>query len=264
MDTDTMKRLKETISIILLALCTAQSALSQELWVKSFESSNNIISIADQRLDFNGDACALVKVRMVSALDHVEGNVVGDIVARGTEKWVYVTAGTKELVLYPAQYLPLHVVFKNHGIPEVEGKRVYIFTLVSEALPTVAQSEETHTATTEDTKKKDTGTQTTNQRADSQSGFYDSILPDELSEDPDDAMPGHYHDFKRIVSTSMSVEKTADGKTVHVVKTTYRDKCQSCPRSKVREEFFRFDNPRAAQQYRKKVRDEQEKPVNRY
>ena len=241
-----MKKLQHLLFVLLLL--TMPKAWGQELWVKSFESSNNIISMSDQRLDFNGDACALVKVRMLSPLDRVEGNVVGDIVNQGTEKWVYVTAGTKELVLYPSQYLPLHVVFKNHGITEVEGKHVYIFTLAGEALPSVGSQSATASAATTGTIAPDS---------------IGLIWPDSTN-DEEDAMPGHEHDFKRIVSTTMSVQKTADGRSVHVVKTTYRDKCQSCPRSKVREEFFRFDNPRAAQQYRKKVRDEQEKPVNKF
>lgn len=247
-----MKKLQYLL-LPLLLLLTMPKAWGQELWVKSFESSNNIISLSDQRLDFNGDVCALVKVRMLSPLDRVEGNVVGDIVNLGTEKWVYVTSGTKELVLYPSQYLPLHVIFKNHGITEVEGKRVYIFTLAGEALPTVGSQPTTAPSASGN------GTTTGTIAPDS----IGRIWPDSIN-DEEDAMPGHEHDFKRIVSTTMSVQKTADGRHIHVVKTTYRDKCQSCPRSKVREEFFRFDDPRAAQQYRKKVRDEQEKPVNKF
>jgi hypothetical protein len=78
---------------------------------------------------------------MIRPLDRVEGNVVGDIVTRGTEKWVFVTAGTKELRLFPSEYLPLHVVFRDYNITDVEGKRVYILTLEGEILSTVPEVE---------------------------------------------------------------------------------------------------------------------------
>lgn len=125
----------------ILLLCSSLSAIGQELKVKSFEGSNDIISLADQRRDFNDDPCALIKIRMISPLDRVEGNVVGDIVTRGTEKWVYVTAGTKELRLFPLEYLPLHIVFREHGITDVEGKHVYILTLEGEILSTIPEVE---------------------------------------------------------------------------------------------------------------------------
>ena len=131
----------QKLLLSLLFFCTALSAVGQELKVKSLESSNDIISLKDQRRDFNDDACALIKVRMISPLDRVEGNVVGDIVTRGTEKWVYVTAGTKELRLFPAEYLPLHVVFRDYGITDVEGKHVYILTVEGEILSTVPEIE---------------------------------------------------------------------------------------------------------------------------
>lgn len=134
-------RILHYLFLSVLLFCSSLSASGQELTVKSFESSNDIISIADQRRDFNDDACALIKVRMISPLERVEGNVVGDIVTRGTEKWVYVTAGTKELRLFPKEYLPLSVVFRNYGITDVEGKHVYILTLQGEIIATVPEVE---------------------------------------------------------------------------------------------------------------------------
>ncbi len=103
---------------------------AQELEIKSFTlSPTDIIASSYQRKDFNGDACALVKVQIIDGIDRVEGNIIGDIVDRGTEKWVYLTEGTKEFRLFPKKHLPIIIKCANYGIEDLKGKQVYVLRL---------------------------------------------------------------------------------------------------------------------------------------
>ncbi len=122
---------KNYIITALLAL-TPLLLSAQELTVQSFSlSPTEIIPASDQRVDLNGIACALIKVQIVNDIERVEGNVIGDIIKRGTEKWVFVTDGTKELRIYPKNHLPLQIICKDFDIESLDSKRVYILRLSS-------------------------------------------------------------------------------------------------------------------------------------
>lgn len=120
------------ISFLLAILPMA--AISQELKVQSFSlSPTEIIPSSDQRKDLNGENCALVKVQVVDGIDRVEGNIIGDIDSRGTEKWIYLTQGTKVFRLYPHSHLPVSISTSEFDIEKLEGNRVYILRLAGDA-----------------------------------------------------------------------------------------------------------------------------------
>ncbi len=125
-----MKRLYLILLICLLAL----TASAQELTVKSMTVAGNDISASQyERKDLNGQACALVKIQMLDNIIKVEGNVIGDVIDHGTEKWVYMTAGTKEMKIIPQRHLPLHISFANSGIRNLEAKKTYVLILIDES-----------------------------------------------------------------------------------------------------------------------------------
>lgn len=106
-------------------------AAAQELIVRSMtEVSNDISASQYERKDLNGQACALVKIQMVGAIKRVEGNVIGKVVNRDTEKWVYLTAGTKEMKIIPENFLPLQVKFSDYGIKQLKSKVTYVLVLL--------------------------------------------------------------------------------------------------------------------------------------
>lgn len=119
---------------MLISLCSN----AQELIVQSFTlSQTDIIPTNEQRKDLNGTYCALVKIQVVDDIDRVEGNVIGDMVNRGVEKWVFITEGTKEFRLFPKTHLPLSISCDAYGIDGLESKRVYILRLISNVLTTI-------------------------------------------------------------------------------------------------------------------------------
>ena len=110
------------------------AAMSQELKVQSFAlSPTEIIPSSEQRKDLNGVNCALVKVQVVDGIDRVEGNIIGDIDSRGTEKRIYLTQGTKFFRLYPHSHLPVSITTSEFDIEKLEGNRVYILRLTGDA-----------------------------------------------------------------------------------------------------------------------------------
>jgi len=109
------------------------AAVSQELKIQSFAlSPTEIIPGNEQRKDLNGVTCALVKVQVVDAIDRVEGNIIGDIDSRGTEKRIYMTQGTKMFRLYPHSHLPVSIMTGDYDIERLEGNRVYILRLTGD------------------------------------------------------------------------------------------------------------------------------------
>ena len=123
-----MKKFYFLLTMCLLLL--AQVAVAQKLNVESMKAVTNDISASQyERKDLNGQACALVKIQLVGSIKRVEGNVIGEVVNRDTEKWVYLTDGTKEVKIIPDDFLPLQVQFADYGIKQVKSKMTYVLTL---------------------------------------------------------------------------------------------------------------------------------------
>ena len=124
--------MKLRIVFLLLLILSAFDVFGQELTVKKMEMVPMDLSASTQpRNDRNGNPCALVKVLMVDDISRVEGNVIGDVEDRGTEKWVYLSAGTKMMRIIPKNHLPLMIMFGDYGIKKVEGKVTYELILLS-------------------------------------------------------------------------------------------------------------------------------------
>ena len=122
-----MKRIYLTI-IACWAMLTMGSA--QELTVKSMAIAGNDISASQyERKDEKGVACALVKILMVGEIKRVTGNVVGEMIDKGSEKWVYVKNGSKSLQITVADGKTLTVDFNRFGIPELNSKVTYMLDI---------------------------------------------------------------------------------------------------------------------------------------
>lgn len=91
---------KRNVCLFVMAfLCL--SVYAQEVKVKSFTVlDRDLYSRTHERLDLNGQPCAVVKVAMPKVKSFCfEGNVVGEPVYTPGEAIVYVTEGTKSLVV---------------------------------------------------------------------------------------------------------------------------------------------------------------------
>ena len=112
-------------SLLFLAI----SGWGQQAKVVSMTETIDIIAGDDQRRDFNGALCALVKVQVVDDITDVEGNVMGEIVNHGVEKWVYMAKDSRSMTIHLKNNLPLKVVFNDYKIKGLASNRVYVLTL---------------------------------------------------------------------------------------------------------------------------------------
>ena len=126
-------KMKKSYLLLLLLLMT-QLASAQKLKVESMKAvPNDITASQNERKDLNGKPCALVKIQLVGDIKRVEGNVIGKVLDCDTEKWVYLTDGTKEMKIISDDFLPLQVKFTDYGIKEVKSKVTYVLTLYDPA-----------------------------------------------------------------------------------------------------------------------------------
>ncbi len=88
-----------------------------------------------ERLDLNGEPCALVKVEVLANDVTFSGNVREPVEHRAGEYWVYMTRGTKMLRINSGSFLPLMIRFTDYGINGLEPNLTYVITL---SLPAAA------------------------------------------------------------------------------------------------------------------------------
>ena len=118
---------------LILSVSFALGTFAQELKIKSCTLASTDVtasSLENIRMDDVGNPCALVKILLLDGISKVQGNVIGDIKEYSSEKWVYLSKGTKEIRIIPMHYKPLRVYFPDFGIDGVESKRTYVLDLV--------------------------------------------------------------------------------------------------------------------------------------
>lgn len=122
------------LSFIIGLTAVAQKAVVERLELDPFDLSGKKY----QRLDLNGDPCALVKVQVIADGVQFYGNVIPDGAEhRVGEYWVYMVAGSKELRVQSPVFLPLKLYFPDYGIASLSPSHTYVVTL---SLPPLAVS----------------------------------------------------------------------------------------------------------------------------
>ena len=127
-------KMKRVLSLSLL-LVTFFICTAQDIHVKSLELlPMDLTARINSRKDINGETCALLKVQIL--LDDVvfEGNVVGDVEHNVNEYNVYMTSGSKSLIVRHAKYHTLTINFSEHGTSALESRNTYSLLLAPEII----------------------------------------------------------------------------------------------------------------------------------
>lgn len=133
------------VSLIILVLFSGcMSTLAQndgqssarKLTIESLVlETSDISGSVHQRSDANNSPCALIKIQLVDKIMKVEGQVVGGIIDKGSEKWVYVTEGTRRIKVIPSNYLPFELSTRDYpSIGSFKGRKVYLLKISGEKL----------------------------------------------------------------------------------------------------------------------------------
>lgn len=103
---------------------------AQKIEVKSFDETQEIHWIPQQRMDENNVICALVRVAVLPD-EHVlfKGNVIGRVDYEGNEYRVYLSSGTRYLRVHYPGYEALFIDFQSYGFDGLESKRIYELVL---------------------------------------------------------------------------------------------------------------------------------------
>ena len=138
--------MRSLLSILSLFLCLTLSA--QKLTIESFiEKSNDLTARTDSRKDNNGEACALVKVRLAAEGAKFEGNVIGTVSYNTSEYNVYMPGGSKRLTVKLSGYLPCEVTFADFGTESLTSQTTYVLTITGVATVVSQQPQEVRTKT---------------------------------------------------------------------------------------------------------------------
>lgn len=104
---------------------------AQELTVKEMQATNDLSASQYRRNDLIGDPCALVKVQLATTGATFEGNVIQPVEYKAGEYWVYMSKGSKELMVKHPSFLPAHITFSDYNIGHgVQPLVTYRLTLV--------------------------------------------------------------------------------------------------------------------------------------
>ena len=123
--------MKQIILTFTLLLC-ATFSFTQELKVKSFthDEMNLEARLDGGRTDLNGKQCALVKVLVRDNITKCKGGNVGNIIADGIVKKVFVSPSARYLELEFQYNFPLKVTFADFGYSRLTEGSTYTITLV--------------------------------------------------------------------------------------------------------------------------------------
>lgn len=123
------------ILLFLALLASTLASYAQEISVTSMELlPMDLTARVYARKDLNGETCALIKVYLPVEGASFEGNVVGDTELNVNEYYVYMTSGSKVLVVRHPKYPTLTVNFGDYGVNAVETRSTYSLKLHADQL----------------------------------------------------------------------------------------------------------------------------------
>lgn len=126
--------MRKLISIFLLFMIVTVT-FAQEIKVTSMEQlTNDLTARVNSRKDYNGEYCALIKVQLPVPGLQFEGNVIGNTEYHTNEYFVYMTSGSKGLMIRHPKYQTLFVNFPDYGVSGVETRSTYALKLQADKL----------------------------------------------------------------------------------------------------------------------------------
>lgn len=120
---------------LLVEMLFSLMAIGQDYVVEKFDVvANDLTAKTKPRIDNNGRKCGLIKVYVKDAITATYGPVIGEVIDRGLEKWVYVSHDTKQIKLLFKEHMPLDVIFEDYNYPSITGQMTYTMKLKEDEL----------------------------------------------------------------------------------------------------------------------------------
>ena len=129
----TLKPIQNILLFLLAVALSAVAGSAQELQITDATAAMEPMTVPMQRLDYNSQICALVKVVLPLPDVRFEGNIMGEPEFRTNEYLVYLTPGTKMLKIKAPGHYPVMADFIKLGLGPLESKTIYYLTVKSTA-----------------------------------------------------------------------------------------------------------------------------------
>lgn len=111
-----------------MVICHGQTlkVLKMEVAEKDIEARTS------PRYDNNGNAGALIKIQLPEkgATFETPFGILGDVIDKNGEYWVYVPEKTKQITIKAPKALPLSISFGDYGIKWMESKKNYVLQVI--------------------------------------------------------------------------------------------------------------------------------------
>ena len=125
------RNMKTKLLLLLMVFLDCCQMQAQKLTVESMTAAPIDLSASlYERKDLNNKPCALVKVQLAITGAQFEGNVMPPVEYKTNEYWVYMPEGSYLLNVKHPSFVTLSVNFRDYSITGVQGKRVYMLTLL--------------------------------------------------------------------------------------------------------------------------------------
>ena len=122
------------VVLVLLEVLICQITFAQEIKIKEVKETVSGTDAFHAPIDSNGNPCGLVKVLSTIKDLSFDGSIVGRIENKTNEYHVFLSKGSKELIIKRPHVLPVKVLFEDYGIGEISSKATYSITLKSVSL----------------------------------------------------------------------------------------------------------------------------------
>lgn len=124
---------KAHFSILLAALLMATELWGQNVQVLSLEEDITCLTASEHEVfDANKEPCALLKIRVVdNSVAFKSDWLIRTEAKGGSEHWVWLCGGTRDITITSDHFLPYTVVFNEHStrINGLKGRHTYELTL---------------------------------------------------------------------------------------------------------------------------------------
>ena len=116
--------------LIVLFILNTLHLTAQEKMICFSVLSNDLSASTECRLDDKGKACALIKIQAMDKIEKVEGDIIGKLIVKGNEAWVYLKPGSTKIKIFFGKHSPIELVFADYGIKALESKVSYSLELL--------------------------------------------------------------------------------------------------------------------------------------
>ena len=93
--------MKRNLFTLVFLFCCCLFMQGQEIKVEAFSKlERDLTPRTEERLDLNDEPCSILKIVVAHVKDfRFEGNIVGDVIYKEGEIWVYMPAGSRNITI---------------------------------------------------------------------------------------------------------------------------------------------------------------------